>query len=132
MCWCAAARCRRQRRVRIVTGTVHQIPQRELRQLLRCLVEIQLHATERKRAGLFGPWVPGVPEAERRAALRALAALVAVFAGSDDPAVSALRRAEVDVGASDQALEAFDKLAALPRRKIISVYARLMRPRSAP
>jgi hypothetical protein len=86
----------------------------------------------RSRAGLFGPWMPTVDPVERVAGLRALAALVAVFAGSDDPAVSALRRAEVDVGASDQALEAFDKLAALPRRKIISVYARLMRPKRAP
>jgi len=60
-----------------------------------------------------------------------LAALVAVFAGSDDPAVAALRHAEVDVSASDQALAEFDKLPALPRRHVLASYARLMRPRRA-
>jgi hypothetical protein len=78
---------------------------------------------------LFGPWLPGIPEAERRAALRALAALVAVFAGSHDPAVAALRHAELDISTSDQALAMFDQLPALPRRKIIATYAQLMRPR---
>jgi hypothetical protein len=78
---------------------------------------------------LFGPWLPGIPEAERRAALRALAALVAVFAGSDDPAVAALRHAEADAGALDQALEAFDRLPSLWRRRVIASYAKLMSPR---
>jgi hypothetical protein len=32
--------------------------------------------------GIFGPWRPGIDEAERRAGLRALAALTVVFAGS--------------------------------------------------
>jgi hypothetical protein len=81
-------------------------------------------------AGLFGPFRPHVERVERVAGPRAIAALTAVFAGSDHAAVAALRQAEADVGASDQALSEFDKLPALPRRKIISVYAAIMRPRA--
>src|SRR5262249_21817116 len=37
--------------------------------------------------------MPGIAETERRCGLRALGALVAVYCGSNDPAVAALRRA---------------------------------------
>jgi hypothetical protein len=77
----------------------------------------------------FGPFRQGIAEVERVAGLRGLTSLTAVFAGSSHPAVSALRRAEMDASASDAALAEFDKLAALPRRKIISVYAAIMDPR---
>jgi hypothetical protein len=83
-------------------------------------------------SGLFGPWRPNVPEAERRAGLRALAALVAVYCGSDHPAVGAMRKAERDPGAADEALKAFDGLPALKRRYVVSTYARLMRSGGAP
>jgi hypothetical protein len=73
--------------------------------------------------------MPGIPEPDRVAGLRALAALVAVHCGSDHPAVAALRHAELDTSTSDRALAMFDKLPALPRRKIISVYAAVMYPR---
>jgi hypothetical protein len=88
-------------------------------------------ATHFVPAGRFGPWVPGICEGERRAALRALAALVSVYCGSDHVAVGLLRHAEVDPTASGHALEEFDKLPALPRPKILSVYAAVMRPRRA-
>jgi hypothetical protein len=78
---------------------------------------------------LFGPWVPDISETERVAGFRALAALTAVFAGSGHVAVGALRRAESDASLSGAAQAAFDGLPALPRRKIISVYAAVMYPR---
>jgi hypothetical protein len=80
----------------------------------------------------FGPWVVGVDELERRAGLRALAALVAVYCGSDNPVVSALRCAESDIAASDQALAAFDRLPSLWRRRVIAAYAAVMYPRRRP
>jgi hypothetical protein len=80
----------------------------------------------------FGPWMPGAPEAERVAGLRALAALICVHCGSDHVAVDALRRAESDVTAADQALVEFDKLPSLRRRHVLATYAALMRPRRAP
>jgi hypothetical protein len=95
-------------------------------------VEIQHTVPERKRGGPFGPWSPGVDRVERVAALRALAALVAVFCGSDHVAVDALRHAEADAGALDQALAEFDKLPSLRRRHVITTYARIMSPRRGP
>jgi hypothetical protein len=77
--------------------------------------------------GVFGPWLPGIPEHDRAAGLRALAALVAVYCGSGDPVVDALRRAELDATTSDQALAAFDALPAL-RRWLLATYAMLMSP----
>lgn len=92
-------------------------------------MEIHRSAAPHKDASLFGPWRVGIPETERVAGLRALAALVAVFAGSDDPAVAALRHAEAHVGASDEALAEFDQLPSLRRRHVLATYARLTRPR---
>jgi hypothetical protein len=77
----------------------------------------------------FGPFRPDADRVERVAGFRAFAVLTAVFAGSDHVVVDLLRRAEADVGMSDLALAAFDRLPALPRRKIISVYAAVTRPR---
>jgi hypothetical protein len=89
-------------------------------------------AAPRTLAAPFGPFRPDVDPVEKVAGLRALAALVAVFAGSDHVVVDLLRRAEADPGASSEALAMFDRLPALPRRKIISVYAAVMHPRRAP
>ncbi len=79
-------------------------------------------------AGVFGPWVPGIPEHERRAGLRALACLCAVFGGMGHPAVAALRRAELDPDAAGEALALFDRLPTLRRRQVVATYARIMRP----
>jgi hypothetical protein len=78
--------------------------------------------------GVFGPWRPGIPENERWAGLRALAALSAVFAGMDHPVVAALRRAELEPAAAGEALALFDRLPTLRRRQVIATYARIMRP----
>jgi len=79
-------------------------------------------------SGLFGPWLPGAPEPERSAGLRALAVAVACHCGSGHPAVDALRRAERDPGAADAALRAFDALPSLKRRHVLSVYIAVMSP----
>jgi hypothetical protein len=79
-------------------------------------------------SGLFGPWVPGIPEPDRRAGLRALAALASVFCGSRDPVVEALRKAELAPEAADQALALFEKIPTRRRREILASYAAVMRP----
>lgn len=79
-------------------------------------------------AGVFGPWRPGIPETERWAGLRGLAALSAVFAGIDHPVVAALRNAEANPEMAGAALALFDRLPTLRRRQVVAVYARLMRP----
>jgi hypothetical protein len=81
-------------------------------------------------SGLFGPWVPGLTEPDRRASLRALAMLCAVFCGSSDPVVAALRKAELKPDTADQARALFDKLPTLRRRQVLATYARVMRPRT--
>jgi hypothetical protein len=80
-------------------------------------------------AGAFGPFRRDIPEVERVAGLRALAAFTSAFAGSDHVVVDLLRRAETDAGALDQALTELDRLPSLWRRRVIASYARLMRPR---
>jgi hypothetical protein len=81
---------------------------------------------------LFGPWTPDTPEPDRRAGLRALAALTAVFAGSSHLVVAALRRAEAEPETAGQALALFDKLPTLRRRQVLATYARIMSPPTKP
>jgi hypothetical protein len=81
-------------------------------------------------SGLFGPWVPGVPESDRRAGLRALAALAAVFVGSNAPVVEALRRAELEPNTAGEALKLLDRIPTRQRRNILCSYAAVMKPRS--
>jgi hypothetical protein len=76
----------------------------------------------------FEPFLSDVTEPDRVAGLRAFAVLIAVHCGSDHPAVSALRCAEMDASTSSQALIEFDRLPALKRRKIILTYARVISP----
>lgn len=79
-------------------------------------------------SGLFGPWLPEISEPDRRAGLRALAALCRVFIGSNSAIVAALRRAELEPEFGDQARVLFDKLPTLQRRRVLGTYAFLMRP----
>jgi hypothetical protein len=78
--------------------------------------------------GVFGPWRPGIDEAERRAGLRTLAGLTLVFAGSGQAAVTALLRAETLPETMGRALLAFDRIPTRQRRNIVASYARFMRP----
>jgi hypothetical protein len=75
----------------------------------------------------FGPFMIGVDPTERTAQLRALRALTRVFAG-EVPAVELLRRAERDESLSSCALEEFDRIPALARRRILSSFSALHRP----
>jgi hypothetical protein len=78
----------------------------------------------------FGPWSPHLHDAtERGKQLRALAALSAVFVGSDHEIVDTLRKAEHDASALRQALMLFDGLHSMRRRHIIATFATIMPPR---
>jgi len=76
----------------------------------------------------FGPWVPGLDNAERTARWRALTALAAVYCGSNAAVVEALCAAERDGRAAPRALELFDAMPALRRRRLLSSYAAIHRP----
>lgn len=74
------------------------------------------------RATPFGPWVPGIGSAERKAQFRSLTALVAAFCGSGSPVVAAMRAAERDEAARADALVALNSLPALTRRRLLSTF----------
>jgi hypothetical protein len=76
----------------------------------------------------FGPWQPGLDPIERVAELRCLAGLAAVYAGSSNPIVAALRAAEQNSAALAHASDLLDKLPSLRRRRILATGAR-RRPR---
>jgi hypothetical protein len=94
----------------------------------RRVVEDPLRKPVIMPGGLFEPWSPGVSEWDRRAGLRALAALTAVFAGPSHRALAALRKAELSPETADEALAEFDRLPTLRRRQVVAVYARILRP----
>ena len=81
----------------------------------------------------FGPWTEDLTEAERLARLRSMRALATVFLGPNHEFTSTLAAAENDPAAARRALEDLDRLAALPRRRILAVYAEIARqqPRGA-
>lgn len=77
----------------------------------------------------FGPWVPGLEPGERTAQLRCLAGLAAVFRGSRDPLVAALREAEHDAAALARASELIERMPALVKRKLLSTFGSVTWPR---
>jgi hypothetical protein len=85
-------------------------------------------AASRSRAGVFWPLSPDVTPVEMVAQLRALCALVAAHCGSSHELVSTLHQAEHDADAAARALELFDRLPSLRRRRIIATLASIMRP----
>jgi hypothetical protein len=82
---------------------------------------------EAKAGSPFGPWCAADPN-ERIAQFRTLAALCAAFVGSGHHVVAELRTAEVDQAAADRALETFNALPALTRRRILSTWGATMWP----
>ena len=78
----------------------------------------------------FGPWVEHIDPAERGKQFRSLAALAAVFLGSEHQLVAALRAAETDGEAATQALELLNVMPALTRRKLLSTFGAITWPRS--
>jgi hypothetical protein len=78
---------------------------------------------------LFGPWSPGLDPTERRAQLRSLAALAAVFTGSGSELVAALRDAEHGEAAAAHAFEVLNRLPALTKRRLLSAFGAVTWPR---
>lgn len=80
-------------------------------------------------ANQWGPFADNLDDAERRARLRSLRALAAVYAGPRALTLcQQLARAEADPVALESALDALDRLASLDRRRILSSFASLHRP----
>lgn len=74
----------------------------------------------------FGPWAPGLTDAERIARTRELRALVAAFAGgSRRPLVAVLTRAERDPAALAEAAVLLDQLPTRWFRNIVSTLGAL-------
>lgn len=77
-------------------------------------------------ADAWGPWAPGISEAERRARLRSLRALARVFCGPRAADLCRLlAQAETDPSALEPASAAISRLAATDRRHVLAAYARL-------
>ncbi len=75
----------------------------------------------------FGPWRVGLPPAERVAAFRELRALCFAHLGGKHEILPLLRRAQFSPADAEAALAAFDKIAPLPRRRIVACLLDLTR-----
>jgi hypothetical protein len=71
----------------------------------------------------FGPWAPGLADAERAARWRSLAALAMVYGGGVHPLLRLCLEAECNAAAADLAWRALETLAPLPRRRLLSAFA---------
>lgn len=82
----------------------------------------------------YGPWAPGLDQAELRARLRSLRAIARIVAGPRaDSLGTLLLQAERDATALEPAADALDRLAPLDRRSILGSYAALgSRPLARP
>lgn len=76
----------------------------------------------------FGPWSATCPVSEKSKQLRTLQALIAVHCGSTHPLIDQLRQAETDAMQFVASQEAFERLPALVRRKILSTFVALTWP----
>jgi hypothetical protein len=72
--------------------------------------------------GAFGPWLRELGDTERCAQLRSLAALAAVFVGSGNPLVAALRCAERDDVALARAHVLLEAMPSIPKRRLLATY----------
>lgn len=77
----------------------------------------------------FGPWAARIDAAERAARCRELRAIVALLVGKDQRLAALLRAAESDGSALDEARLELDRMAALPRRRILTALAHIGAPR---
>lgn len=76
----------------------------------------------------WGPFAADIDEAERRARLRSMRAIVHLCTGPrGERLADELRRAERDAAHLPAALVALDALAALDRRQVLASFARLHR-----
>lgn len=81
----------------------------------------------------WGPFLPGLDPAERKARLRSLRALVKVMTGARGEVVAlAILRAEIapdDIEMLSAAAATFDRLGSIDRRRILSNFAELHAPK---
>jgi hypothetical protein len=70
----------------------------------------------------FGPFVDGLDPAERARQFRSLSVLAAAYTGSGSELVRALKDAEKDYAAAPRALELLDRMPALTKRKMLSIF----------
>jgi hypothetical protein len=70
----------------------------------------------------FGPWVSGLSTEEHAARWRCFSALVLLYCGGSHPLLRLSIAAEHDAEAERAALAAFDSLAPLQRRRLLSAY----------
>jgi hypothetical protein len=77
----------------------------------------------------FGPWAPGLPEVERVAQLRTLAALACAYEGGPrSPLVVALQRAEHDPASAARALALLQRMPSRRYRRLIATFGALSSP----
>jgi hypothetical protein len=76
----------------------------------------------------YGPWSPTVDRIERGKQLRSMAALTAVYLGSDHPLVAELRAAETDAMAFVRAQDLVEALPAGTRRRLLGTFSRITWP----
>ena len=75
---------------------------------------------------MFGPWAPGLDQAELRARLRSFRAIARLTAGPRATVlVDLLAKAEQDPAALVPAADALDRLEPVDRRRILASYAAL-------
>jgi len=77
---------------------------------------------------MWGPWSPNLDDGERLRRTSVLRALAFAYTGNS-ALEAALSRPERDADALADAQIELDLLPALPRRRLLSTYARLSRPR---
>jgi hypothetical protein len=71
----------------------------------------------------FGPWAPGIADAERLARLRAMRGLALVLTRGETAFIDALTRAERDPTALATAAELLERVPARQRRNLLCTYA---------
>lgn len=77
----------------------------------------------------FGPWRPGLADAELRARCRSLRAVAGLLAGPRaDALCAALLAAETDPSALDLAADELDRLAPLDMRRVLASYGQRAAP----
>jgi hypothetical protein len=74
-------------------------------------------------------FLTGLPEAEQAVRCRELRALALVYLGLRHPATVALAKAIADPAVGPRALALLDTVPALPRRRLLAIYAALIAPR---
>jgi hypothetical protein len=77
----------------------------------------------------YGPWSPTVDRIERGKQLRSLAALAAVYLGSNHPLVAELRAGEADAMAFVRAQSLIEALPSRTRRMLLGTFTAVTWPR---